>query len=201
LFETSKTTIIKEQNDKKWDSVFWSEEGYRPDNTTKMLNNIHQKLNTENQKELTDMFQKVERQSEITEKSSSNKTRQELARISLASISQRLAKDPDSSNPDENSKEYLEKLLEKSREHVQWDGEKFVPKPIYLSKINLGKFRNPQSFHEYKVRVRYMNAELFVPIKIAEHAGLTVTDEWEDLKKELNGIKQFLRLTKYLINK
>jgi hypothetical protein len=46
-----------------------------------------------------------------------------------------------------------------------------------------------------------MNAELFVPIKIAEHAGLTVTDEWEDLKKELNGIKQFLRLTKYLINK
>jgi hypothetical protein len=185
LFETSKTTI-KEQNDKKWDSVFWSEDGYRPDNTTKMLNKINNKLDTETQNLLTDMFHQGERQSEETE---SNKTREELDRISLATISQRLAKDPDSSNPDENSKEYLEKLLEKSRDHVQWDGEKFVPKPIYLSKINLGKFRNPQLFHEYKVRVRYMNAELFVPIKFVEHPELTVTDEWNNLKEDLNGNK------------
>ena len=197
LFETSKTTI-KEQNDKKWDSVFWSEDGYRPDNTTKMLNNIHQKRDTENQKELVGMFQQGERQSKETE---SNKTREELDRISLATISQRLAKDPDSSNPDENSKEYLEKLLEKSRDHVQWDGEKFVPKPMELSRINLGKFRNPQLFQDYKIRVRYVNAKLFVPIKFAQHSELTVTDEWKDLKEQLHGIKQFLRLTKHLINK
>ena len=112
-----------------------------------------------------------------------------------------MGNDTDSSNRVEISKENLEKLLEKSRDHVQWDGEKFVPKPMQLSKINLGKFRNPQLFHEHKVRVRYMNAELFVPIKFAQHSELTVTDEWKDLKEQLHGIKQFLRLTKHLINK
>ena len=200
LFETSKTTI-KEQNDKKWDSVFWSEEGYRPDNTTETWNKINKKLDTETQKKLTDMFQQAERQSEITGKlASSNKTREELDKIFL-DISGILGNDNDSSNRVEISKENLEKLLEKSRDHVQWDGEKFVPKPMQLSKINLGKFRNPQLFQDYKIRVRYVNAKLFVPIKFAQHSELTVTDEWKDLKEQLHGIKQFLRLTKHLINK
>jgi hypothetical protein len=64
---TSRTTI-KEQSDKMWDSVFWNEDNYRPDKTTKTLNEILKKLDTETQKKLADMFQKAERQSKITEK-------------------------------------------------------------------------------------------------------------------------------------
>jgi hypothetical protein len=81
----------------------------------------------------------------------------------------------------------VEKLLQESRNHVQWDGEKFVPKPMQLSRINLGKFRDSQTFQDRNVRVRYTNAELSAPIKIMEHAELTVTDEWNNLKEELKG--------------
>jgi hypothetical protein len=79
----------------------------------------------------------------------------------------------------EISKEDVKKLLQESKNHVQWDEEKFVPKPMQLSKINLGKFSDSQSFQQDRnVRVRYTNAELSASIKFVEHAELTVTDEW-----------------------
>jgi hypothetical protein len=73
MLVTSKATITK-QSDKMWDSVFWNDDNYRPDKTTKTLNEIVKKLDKETQKKLADMFQKAEKQSEITEKlTSSNK--------------------------------------------------------------------------------------------------------------------------------
>jgi hypothetical protein len=73
LLVTSRTTI-KEQSDKMWDSVFWNDDNYRPDKTTKTLNEILKKLDTETQKKLADMFQKAEKQSVLIDKfSSSNK--------------------------------------------------------------------------------------------------------------------------------
>jgi hypothetical protein len=102
-----------------------------------------------------------------------------------------MAKDSDSSRRIEISKEDMEKLLQESRDHVQWDGEKFVPKPMQLSRINLSKFRDSQLFQDRNVRVRYTTAELSAPIKFMDHAGLTVTDEWNNLKDELRGFKPF----------
>jgi hypothetical protein len=298
LLVTSKATITK-QSDKMWDSVFWIEDNYRPDKTTKTLNEIINKLDTETQKKLADMYQKAEKQSEITEKSDSsskgtdkrrekqvrhenqtkdknenemrrsqstdqeqssrNQTRddqsktnkvdaevsgggfffsldaevgvennnthnteqqnenREIAKKSSnehnrnvenkerfqhnydsnswadvdrisSTISGKMAIDSDSSRRVEISEEDVEKLLQESRNHVQWDGEKFVPKPMQLSRINLGKFRDSQTFQDRNVRVRYTNAELSAPIKIMEHAELTVTDEWNNLKEELKGL-------------
>jgi hypothetical protein len=300
LLVTSRTTI-KEQSDKMWDSVFWNDDNYRPDKTTKTLNEIINKLDKETQKKLADMFQKAERQSEIREKltssnkdaekrreeqirreneskdanenemrrsqateqgqTSRNKTRDDKSntnkvdtevsgggwgvsigakvgvensnthnaereneksenakkssdehdrklenkeriqhnydlsswadvdRIS-STISGKMATDSDSSRRVEILKEEVEKLLQESRNHVEWDGEKFVPKPMQLSRINLGKFRDSQSFQDRNVRVRYTTAELFAPIKFLEHTELTVTDEWNNLKDELKGLKR-----------
>jgi hypothetical protein len=98
-----------------------------------------------------------------------------------------LANDSDSSRRVESLKEDVKKLLQESRNHVQWEGEKFVPKPMQLSRINLGKFHDSQSFQDRNVRVRYTNAELSAPIKFMEHAELTVTDEWNNLKEQLKG--------------
>jgi hypothetical protein len=106
-------------------------------------------------------------------------------------ISRKMANDSDGSRRVEIIKEEMEKLLQESRNHVQWDGEKFVPKPMQLSRINLGKFRDSQSFQDRNVRVRYTTAELSAPIKIMEHTELTVTDEWNNLKDELRGFKPF----------
>jgi hypothetical protein len=297
LLVTSRTTI-KEQSDKMWDSVFWNEDNYRPDKTTKTLNEILTKLDTETQKKLADMFQKAERQSEITEKlTSSNKAEErrreeqlrrenqskdanenemkrsqatdqeqlsrnqtrddesntnivdtkvtfsgygvtagakvgvensnthnaereneksenaknnteeydrklenkeriqhnydsnswaDVDRIS-STISGKLSNDSDKFRRVEILKEEVEKLLQESKDNVQWDGEKFVPKPMQLSRINLSKFRDSQSFQDRNVRVRYTTAELSAPIKIMEHAELTVVNEWNNLKDELKG--------------
>ncbi|EFX79641.1 hypothetical protein DAPPUDRAFT_244756 [Daphnia pulex] len=295
LLVTSRTTI-KEQSDKMWDSVFWNEDNYRPDKTTKTLNEIIKKLDTETQRKMAGMFQKAERQSEITEKltssnkdaekrreeqirrenqskdgneeeirrsqatdqeqSSRNQTRDDKSTTSRddtdiavdgvgsddgvkiatnnshthntyqqnerkenakknsnaydrkmenkekfqhnydsnswadvdrisSTISGKMAIDSDRSRRVEILKEDVEKLLQESRDHIQWDGEKFVPKPMQLSRINLGKFRDSQTFQDRNVRVRYTNAELSAPIKFVEHAELTVTDEWNNLKDEL----------------
>jgi hypothetical protein len=267
LLITSRTTI-KEQSDKMWDSVFWNGENYRPDKTTKTLNEILNKMDKETQKKLADMFQKAERQSEITEKltssnkdeekrreeqvrrenqskdanenerrrsqatdqgqSSRNKSRDDKSntnkveteasgdflggsfgaklavdfsnthntereneksdeyakknsdehdrklenkeriqhnfdsnswadvdRIS-STISGKMANDSDRSRRVEISKEEIAKLLKESKDHVQWDGEKFVPKPMQLSRINLSKFRDSQSFQNKNDRVRYI---------------------------------------------
>jgi hypothetical protein len=250
-----------------WDSVFWNEDNYRPDKTTKTINEIFNKLDKETQKKLADMFQKAERQSEITEKlTSSNKAEErrreeqinrenqskdanenemkrsqatdqeqlsrnqtrddtsntnnvdtkvtfsgwgvtagakvavgisnthnaerenekseyakknsdehnrnlenkeriqhnfdsnswaDVDRIS-STISGKMAKDSDRSRRVEISKEEIAKLLKESKDHVQWDGEKFVPKPMQLSRINLSKFRDSQSFQNKNNRVRYI---------------------------------------------
>ncbi len=301
LLVTSRTTI-KSQSDKMWDSVFWNEDNYRPDKTTKTLNEIINKLDKETQRKMADMFQKAERQSEMTEKltssnkdeekrreeqtrrenqskdanekemrrlqatdqeqSSRNQTRDDKSTTSRddtdiivdgvgsdddgvkiatnnsmthntdqqnerkenakkisdeydrkmenkekiqhnydsnswadvdrisSTISGKMAIDSDRSRRVEILKEDVEKLLQESRDLIQWDGEKFVPKPMQLSRINLGKFRDSQTFQDRNVRVRYTNAELSAPIKFLEHAELTITDEWNNLKDELKGKKK-----------
>jgi hypothetical protein len=104
--------------------------------------------------------------------------------------------DSDSSRRVEILIKDVEKLLKESRDNVQWDGEKFVPKPMQLSRINLDKFRDPQSFQDRNVRVRYTYAELSAPIKFVEHPELTITNEWDNLKDELKGKKNNLGINK-----
>jgi hypothetical protein len=195
---TSRTTI-KEQNDKMWDSVVWNDDSYRPDKTTKNLNEIINKLDKETQKKLADLFMKAENKPSaikftLDENKNENRIQHnydanswtQLDKIS-STISGKLANDSDSSRRVEILKEDVAKLLVESKNHVQWDGEKFVPKPMQLSQINLVKFHDSQSFQERNVRVRYTNAELSAPIKLMEHAELTVTDEWNNLKEQLKG--------------
>ena len=169
------------------------------------MNEILNKLDTETQKKLVNLFQKAERQSGIkfTLNDGKNEKRiqhnydasswTEVGKIS-STISGKLADTSDTFPLRvESLKEDVEKLLQESRNHVQFDGEKFVPKPLQLSRINLGQFRDPQSFQDRNVRVRYTNAELSATIKFVDHAELTVTDEWNNLKEQLKGIKnQFM---------
>ena len=84
--------------------------------------------------------------------------------------------------------EDMEKFYQESKDHVEWDGEKFSPKPMSLSRINLSKLRDTQSFQDRKVSVRYSTAVLTTPINFVQNADLTVTDEWQILKDELKGI-------------
>jgi hypothetical protein len=186
---TSMTTIT-EQSDKRWDSVFWHNENYRPDKATKTLNEM---INTDNEKELADLFQ-------TQDSYNSNIFWTAIKEVS-STVLAKSTNDSDSSRRAEIVIVNFAKLLQESKNHVQWDGEKFVPKPLQLSRINLSKFRDSQSFQDLKVRVRYINAELTAPIKFAQHAELTVTEEWNNLKNQLKGLSSFLALTKHLTKK
>ena len=189
---TSMTTIT-EQSDKRWDSVFWHNENYRPDKTTIILNEIINKVVTDKPLEFDDSFQ--------TQDSYSNSNIWTDIKEVMSTVSAKSANDSDSSRRDDILIVNFAKLLRESKNHVQRDGEKFVPKPLQLSRINLGILRDSQSFQDLKVRVRYIIAELTAPIKFAQHAELTVTEEWNNLKDQLKGLSSFLALTKHLTNK
>jgi hypothetical protein len=162
LLVTSRTTI-KEESDKMWDSVFWDDENYRPDKTAKNLNEIVNKLDKETQKIFIDIMFQTEEHLEFSNSWA------DVDGISSI-ISGKMATNSDSSRRVDISIEEMVKLFQDSRnrDYVQWNGEKFVPKPIQLSRINLATFRDSHSFQDRNVSVRYTIADLSAAIKFVE---------------------------------
>lgn len=95
------------------------------------------------------------------------------------------------------SEDEIVKLLREGSDMVQWDGDQFVPKPITLSKINLGKLRNRASFQDKKVRVSYTNAMLSVALNInkekEEKESIASPLGYEELADQIMG-KMLLRI-------
>jgi hypothetical protein len=175
LLVSSRTTI-KEQSDKMWDSVFWNDDNYRPDKTSKTMNDIYNKLDKEDQKKLIDTFQNTD----TFEFSTGGSV------MGIASIESRFK--TEISRHGSTTKEDINKLLQESKNHGEWEGEKFVPKALDLSRVNLAQLRDTQSFQDRKVSVRYSTAVLSTPIHFIQNSELTATDEWQELKDELKGI-------------
>jgi hypothetical protein len=171
----SSRTIIRDQSDKMWDSVFWNEDNYRPDKTTKTLNDIYNKLENQDQKKFINSFQNTDKNGFSigggieTIGTFETKFENEISRHGST------------------TKEAINKLLKESKDNAQWDGEKFVPKPLQLSKINLANLRDTQSFKDRRVSVKYSTAVLSTPINFQQNSNLIFTDEWQNLKNELKG--------------
>jgi hypothetical protein len=175
LLVSSRTTI-KEQSDKMWDSVFWNDDNYRPDKTTKTMNEIYKKLDKEDQKKLINTFQNTD----TFEYGAGGGV------LGIASFESRFK--TELSRHGSTTKEDINKLLQESKNHGEWDGEKFVPKPLALSRVNLAQLRDTQSFQDRKVSVRYSTAVLSTPIHFVQNSDLTTTDEWQELKDEFKGV-------------
>lgn len=71
---------------------------------------------------------------------------------------------------------------------VESDGNKWILKTITMIKINLRKLRSMQSIDNIPVKVRYSTAVLSTFVHFVPFAKLSTSDEWADLKKELEGI-------------
>ncbi|KZS16600.1 Uncharacterized protein APZ42_017143 [Daphnia magna] len=182
LLVSSRTTI-KEQSDKMWESVFWNEDNYRPDKTTKTLNKMYNKLDTDNQKKLADSYQNA------------NKVggKVEVKILEIFSASGEFNKDL--ADQGIMTKEDLDKIHQESRDHVVWDGKKFIPKPLALSRINLSRLKDTQSLKNRKVSVRYTTAVLSTPINFVRNDKLTTTDEWQILKEQVKETTERLEET------
>ena len=178
LLVSSRITI-KEQNDKMWDSVFWNDDNYRPDKISRTLNEIFKKLDTETQKKLSDAY-------ENTNKFGSG------VEANLGFISGKVHFETDFSRHGSTSKEGIDKFYQESKNHVEWDGVKFVPKPLFLSRINLGQLSDSQSLTDRTIRARYSTAVLSIAINFVQYAKLSPTDDWRNLQENVANLTKDL---------
>jgi len=169
LLVSSRMTI-KEQSDKMWDSVFWNEDNYRPDKTTKKWNEIYNALDKEKQAALVEAFK------------FDGKLDAELSIELLAGIV--------SFNP--KLVESLDRLYQvASKNSVSWNGEKFVPKPLSLARVNLAKLRDQQSLQERSLRLSYATSVLSVAINIptSKHSTIPSSNALNEIHSLLQGIQ------------
>nr|CAH0100531.1 unnamed protein product [Daphnia galeata] len=172
----SSTKIIKNESDKTWELVFWNEEIDRPDQMAKKLNDIYNNLDKESQNKMSEVYQhqKSNKQQSTKMKGLNNLTVQ----TNLTSGSMKI--------------EDLDKLYQTSKDYVEWNGDKFVPKPLTASKINLTQLRDKKSLQDRKLIVKYSTSVLSTPINFVQNSHLTLTDEWQNLKEEVEGNSQLL---------
>ena len=88
------------------------------------------------------------------------------------------------------SKESLDRLYQASKNSVSWNGEKFVPKPLSLARVNLAKLRDQQSLQERNVRLSYSTAVLSIAINIPpQHSIIPSSNVLNEIQFQLKGIK------------
>lgn len=154
--------IIADQKDKKWESVFWNEDNFRPDKIAKTLNEFHQKLDKDDQRKMESALENAQKTAAKIEIGGS------FGPIGFGSS---VEAEHETSKSDSKSLEEIKRLMNEGRESIEWNGEKFVPKQISLSRINLAKVRDRQSYQNLKVKVSYTKSMLPTGVNIAELSG------------------------------
>lgn len=64
------------------------------------------------------------------------------------------------------SRKKARKQLEDNKNHIEWDGEKFVPKEMNLNRINLTKIQSKQVFEDLRIRASRTVTSICMSIKI-----------------------------------
>ena len=140
----SSRLTIKEESNRMWGSVFWNDDNYRPDKTTKTLNSIYQKLDNESRTRMT-VRHLFENNAKAGLGAETSFMKLFTARADLKA---------EYSSQESKLTEDVARLYQERRDDVHWDGEKFAPKPLSLARINLSKLRDRQSLKDRSVRVR-----------------------------------------------
>ena len=110
-----------------WDSVFFDKHNYRPDLTAKTFNEVYKKLDTTQQRKLIETFKNT------------NKVSVDISGGIPGVFDAKAKLDTDLSREGSTTKESLNKFLQEAKDTTQWDGQKFVPKPLSLSRVNLAQ--------------------------------------------------------------
>jgi len=156
MMVSAKETI--EGDGKKWDFVFWSDENSRPDRVAQIINESFEKSDQVTQKKLMGEFDKVRKGS-----------------INLSALKIPLEFGGESSTHS-NLREAQELIKDyfENRNKVEWNGNKFIPKSMSLSKINLSKIRSSDGYNELKTKVTYSMAILTMTINVIEEVDETM---------------------------
>lgn len=169
----SSTVTIRKQSDKMWDSVFWNEDNYRPDKVVKTLNEVYNKLDTENRKQMVNSFTNQDKT-----KGGGNLS---FLRFLGLGVKTKL----ESLKSGNVSIDELDRIFKESQETVEWEGEKFVPKPMELSRINIVGLNDSKVFQERKVKVTYNTAILSINVNIPSNLNQSFEDEVFRIKTKI----------------
>jgi len=173
LLESSKISIEKEK-DIMWDSVFWNDENYRPDKVARTLNDIYKKLDGSQKSSLSAYF---------SDKSSMKLDVNFLYKIFGLGVNTNL----DRETGGNYSQEEFIRLINESKETVIWEGEKFVPKQMSLSRINFSNLRNKKIFQERIFKISYNTTFISMDVNIKQNLGKEFVDEIFRVHNELKG--------------
>jgi len=176
MIEPTKT-MIKEQSSKLWNNVFFNSDNYRPDQLASAFNNISSNLSTTDLQKLANTFNN-------TDKVGGGGS---VGVPNIVDIQAHASKS--AGREASNSTDNLDKFLQRSKDNILWDGEKFIPKPMSLSRVNLAKLRVSKTFEDRKVRMRYSTATLSHPVNIPLFTDVNSTKHILKMENQFKGKK------------
>lgn len=161
-----------------WESVFWDDDNYRPDKTTKTWSELHQTQSKEVQKKMEETF---------SESHKKDKTKEHhLRQVGFSKHT-----GFETSKSGSKSKEEIDKLYVESKDSVEWEGTKFTPKSMSLSRINMNNLRNTQTLQDRSVRVSYSTAVLSVALNFRTHSDQPSKGQMLHLESRLTSMNKF----------
>ncbi|KAI9554810.1 hypothetical protein GHT06_020087 [Daphnia sinensis] len=165
---TSGKEIVTAQKAHMWNSVFWNDDNYRPDKIASTLNEVHLKTDKETQSKIV---------AAISDSSKSSlDIGTTLEGYGISSENSRFA----NSERERRLRKFGENCLK-----LEWTGDRFVPKPLELTRINLSSIRNKQVCRYFrKTRVSYFSGTLSMSVNVVQNDRIT-----ELVKKETNVVQ------------
>jgi len=161
-----------------WESVFWNDDNYRPDKTTRTWSELYQSQEKEVQKKMEEAF------------TNTNKVETSIG-INIAGNGFTSSGGVDTSKSGSMSKEDIDKLYVESKDSVEWEGEKFAPKSMSLSRVNMNNLRNTQTLEDRSVRVSYSTAVLSVALNFRPYSDEPSINQLFHLEAKIAGIIKF----------
>ncbi|XP_055350706.1 uncharacterized protein LOC129597251 [Paramacrobiotus metropolitanus] len=150
-----------------WSSVFWQDENARPDKVTQSLNEFYKKSDSK----LKEIIKKyISNQGSSSGSGSLSGNVDILGMLGIGGSASGSGSTSSQSISNEE-KERLIELFTEARQVSQWSGEKFIPKAMQLSRINLSALRASSIITSTQVRVTKTTSELSSRINILPSAS------------------------------
>lgn len=169
-----------------WESLYWEKENERPDKMAFIINRIYNKTDPKGRKLLLDFFD-INSVGHLNNETTQNTTDINFD-DAMASLleNEELFRDVNSSNSSSLDHFSLlrqmdtvtfKRLLREAKKSIKWIGDRFSPKSIVASKINLGqimKSNSNQDFTDRKLFVTYALSLLVMSVKTDESVHMSI---------------------------
>ena len=175
LLQFSRATIAA-GDAKAWESLFWNNDNYRPDKVSKTLNDVYSLMDTDAKKSMSSEFTD-------TKKVGVDASFSGFGAEASVKVNTDFSKAGSLSTSD------AAKLLKEAKSSVEWNGEKFVPKQMSLSKMNMARLSDSKAFQDTTVKVAYTTSMLTIAVQVNPNAKPDILNQLLDLQTKASGLK------------